>query len=581
MRRSRAPPTTTTTTTTTTPTSTTAHGSGLGLALAALAVLAALHPAQAQDADVCSISSGAPAATGTVKGDVLFSYPSFNGVSGNLTLTWTEVAGNDLQLTQEATNGGTVGYAWYGLQQRIADGFVSNFTFVVQPNTDNGGNAGDGFTYFVQNDKIVDLNGGTGAYLGSYGIGPSVAVGVDLCPTRPSCGATSQIKLVVTNSAYQQNTWAFTNIPKSLADGNTHSLVVAYTGSALGANASVIVSLDGTEFFNGPQQIGDLTALLGSRFAWFGFTASTSWSQTATIGIESWNVLIQPSNVVVKEYETALAASSTGVAAPLQIVYGTEATFTIQARDSCGNILTTPLAGVSAANVSATLTEQVAPGTVVLPNTLVVLTPNITENSDGSFTLVFPLPLGFIGNFNLDANVSDVAAEGMPWTGAVAAYRPAPELGGLPVWALVLLILLALLLIIVISYVVYRLNRYRRKLRENADFIEAGKKQAALDRLEDGTTYVQNPMVGTLDDLKAQLAKNQAELDALRKRGALGEDQNYTIDQLQKQRDDLLSEMNRLKREAQVAGVEETTKADFNQVQQASARKKQFGAQLT
>ena len=356
-----------------------------------------------------------------------------------------------------------------------------------------------------------------------------------------------------------------------LADGSVHNLQVTYGGSALQSSATIIVALNGTVQVT--AQVGDLETLFGSRFAWFGFTASTSWSQTATMDVLDWAVVIQPSNIIVKEYEANTPPT------PLQAVYGTEATFTVQQRNTCGTVLqTTP---PPSDNVTATLTEQIPPGTTVLPSEIVVLVPNVTLNTDGSWSLVFALPLGYIGVFNLDVSVSGVEAEGMPWAGAVLTYRPPPQLGGLPIWALVLLVLLTLLLIIVISYVVYRLNRYRRKLRENAEFIDAGKKQAALDRLEDGTTYVQNPMVGTMDDLKTQLEKNQAELDLLRKRGAAGEDQNYTVEQLQKQRDDLMSEMNRLKREAQVAGVEETTRADYNQVQQANTRKKQFGAQLT
>jgi hypothetical protein len=501
--------------------------------------------------------------TGNVNGVQLFDYPSFSPTSP-ITKTWTNIVNSQLQLTVEETNGGVVGYAWHNRQERIADGFISIVTFNVPVNTMNGGKAGDGFTYFIQHDKIVDLNGGTGDKLGSFGIKRSIAVGVDLCYDRPTCSK-SALKIIKTDENYQQTILAPPSLlAASLANGFNHTLTVVYAGRSV-SFPNISVSLDGVQVFN--VQAGNLETLFSSRFAYFGFTASTSWDQTATINIAAWSVSLQPTDVAVQEYATANAGT-------IKLVYGTKATFVVQRRNTCK----LPLAIADpTANVSAWLFEQ--PQTQILyAEDYVYLKPNITDRNDGTWLLEFALPTGYLGKFDLDVNVSGVRAESMPWINSIETVKPPPQQGeGLPIWALVLLILLTLLLIIVISYVVYRLHRYRKKLRENEEFIKAGKKQAELDKLEDGTSYVANPMVGTVDDLKAQLEKNNAELERLRKRGELGEDQDYTIAQLQKQRDDLLEDMNRLKREEQERGVENATAGRFGQVTEFSKTRKEFG----
>jgi len=274
---------------------------------------------------------------------------------------------------------------------------------------------------------------------------------------------------------------------------------------------------------------------------------------------------MMPADYAVKEFSTF----------PLTADFGSEVVFTLIARDSCQTEIPIPAGSV---NVTSTMVQNIEGNTET-----VTFEGNVTyDNATGSFLISYNLQNFLIATYDLDILIEDPSAgssqlrpDAFPFKSAVQAVTPAPTGVGLPLWALILLIVLILLLIFVLSYIVYRLHRYRKKLQENAEFIEAGKKQAELDRLEDGTQYSANPMVGTIDDLKALLSKNEEELERLRQRGALGEDQNFTIEQLQKQRDNLLEEMNRLKREDQ---EEELRKQKGGNYTVAGARaKKEFG----
>lgn len=493
--------------------------------LALLALLAAVWSVNASS--TCSLYA-APLVTG----DTLFDYPTFNS-STPVNLTWTNIVNGALQLTVAETNGGTVGYAWHYQRERVADGFVSTFSFMIPPNN----LAGDGFTYFIQNDKTVDLNGGSGDKLGAFGIAKSIAVRVDLCSDRPTPCNQAQIGLALVNSTFQ-------NIPianslrnvSNLADGAVHTIVVTYEGRLFGSLAKLRVLLDNAQMFE--AQVGDLSGaqFFGDRQAFFGFTASTSWTNTAFINILSWNTVIVPSDSAIDKLDRTK---------PFTFDFDTVASFKLIRMNSCFQ----PTGVDDGAVVVSTLSQQPLVGQD--PLDAIKMSGNVTNNGDGTYTITYNLPDQLQAVWDLDISANGIDAEGMPFPSGVITQKPLPAGSTLPIWALILLLLLILLIILVLSYVVYRLYRYRKKLKENAEFIEAGKKQAELDRLEDGVAYSANRMVGTIDDLKSQLSKNEEELERLRKRGALGEDQNFTIEQLQKQRDALLEEMNRLKREEQ------------------------------
>jgi len=491
------------------------------------AALAALFLLQLAAAQTCSLY-GEP----FVSPFQLFNHETFDEFTP-VNRTWTTLVNGALRLAEDQPNGGLVGYAWHFRKERIADGFISTVKFRVGAKA----NAGDGFTYFIQNDKTVDLNGGTGDKLGAFGIKSSIGIRVDLCLDRPAPCSQQQVGLQLYDSSLNP-----VAIPSSTAsvsnlnDGQIHTLVVTYGGRLFGANSKLRVRLDSTDLFD--VTVGDLTtpSFFDGRFAYFGFTASTSWTETADIDITSWKTELMPSDSIVDGFV---------VNKTINIDFGTVATFKVIRQNSCRQ----PTGVDDNSTVVATLSQQPTEG--VDPLDLIKMNGNVTNNGDGTYTVTFNMPEFVIAKWDLDVVVAGVQAEGMPWIGSLASAKPIPAGSGLPIWALVLLLLLILLIILVLSYVVYRLYRYRKKLQQNAEFIEAGKKQAELDRLEDGTSYVANPMVGTIDDLKTQLAKNEEELERLRRRGALGEDQNFTIEQLQKQRDALLEEMNRLKREDQ------------------------------
>ncbi|KAH9259324.1 hypothetical protein BASA81_002367 [Batrachochytrium salamandrivorans] len=495
----------------------------------------------------------------------LFSYPSFSS-NTPVIQTWTSVVGSALRLAQKETNGGTVGYAWHNERERIADGFISEFTFRINSG-DNGITAGDGFTYFIQNDKISNLNGGTGDKLGSFGIGRSIAIKFDLCANRPTTVCAQQtMSLVMTNSSYATllpNPTVPVPASMNLANGQVYKVKVVYAGKALGAQAKLLVQLESTTMFD--IIVGDLaTSLFNDRFAYFGFTASTSWSQTADIDVLSWSTDMAPSDTAVVGY------TPSGV---MQLDFGTTAIITVQLRDSCKNPLTS--SGTEPLVVTSTL-FQIPQSANINPLDYVTLVGNVTTNPNGTIFVSYNLPEYYQGFWDLSVQVNGVYSEGMPWAAGVQTVKPAPPTGvDFPVWALVLLILLILLIIAVLGYILYRLRRYKRKLKENAEFIEEGKQQAKLDRLEDGVKYQANPMVGTLDDLKDQLKKNEEELARLKALDELGSQQSFTIESLQKQRNELMEEMNRLKKEEQ---EEELKRKRQEEVVTAGSRaKKEFG----
>lgn len=502
----------------------------------------------------------------SVAGVTLFNYPSFSEATP-VTLTSTSIVNSALQLSADETNGGTHGYVWHNRVERIADGFVSTFTFSAS----NKANAGDGFTYFVQNSPagVVDLNGGTGDKLGSFGIPQSVAIKFDFCANRPNVCNQQKMFLEVKDKdmvTLFSNSSTMVGMPFTTSPplSGVHTVVVSYGGRLLASQARLRVTLNGINVFD--NLVGDLSAtnLLNGRFAYFGFTASTSYTQTVQTLIRTWNTIIQPSDFAITQY------SANG---PYQVVYGSYFELLMIRRNSCKARLFTSVS----LNVTATIFQQYAPGTD--PLDYVIVAGNVSDNGDGSYRIGFQFPSFYQGLWNLNVTANGVSPDSIPWVGGIQSYKPVPLFGGLPIWALVLLLLIILLIIILLSYVTYRLYRYRKKLRENKEFIEAGKIQAELDRLEDGTSYSANPMVGTLDDLKKQLKKNEEELERLRKRGMLGEDQNFTIQQLQKQRDNLVDEMNRLKRQEQES---ELGAATASSTTQAGTRvKKEFGREAT
>jgi hypothetical protein len=523
---------------------------------ALLLLLVSPQPLAVLADQVCSV------ATTPSLGETLFAFPAFVDTTG-LKLVWTSLtAQQTLRLTLEETNGGLQGYAWHDVQERIADGFVSTFRFQIPPPA--SGKPGDGFTYFIQNDKIMDLNGGTGANLGAYGVARSIAMRFDLCYDRPGVCSEQKAGVKITYANLTEVDYGM--VPTAnMSDGLVHTVTVSYGGRLLGGAATVRAMLDNVLLFE--TTVGDLeTQLFGSRFAWFGFSASTSWTETAQIDILSWDVKIQPSDSAINEYSVT----------PLRFPYGTTATALVILRDSCKNRVS--IGPSTPPTIVATLMQEAPNGTD--PADYVILSANISDMHDGSYQLSFNLPPKWQGKYDLDVSVGGVRADSMPWIGGIVAFKPDPPGSSLPLWGLILLLLLVLLIILVLSYIVYRLHRYRKKLKENEEFIEAGKKQAELDRLEDGLSYAANPLVGTVDDLKTQLTKNEDELARLRGRHQVGEDQDFTIQQLQAQRDNLMQEMNRLKREEQEAQANQQTQSNLTGGPGGKSRK-EFGREMT
>lgn len=300
----------------------------------------------------------------------------------------------------------------------------------------------------------------------------------------------------------------------------------------------VVVFLNGAEVARG--DFGNLQdVLFGSRFAYIGFSSSTSQSaSTANTIVSSLKLDLQPANYQV--------TTKLGV----DVVWGRTFSVGVSKADSCQ----IPIATSELASITAVLELTERDGDEFYnggggARITEVGVPTFDAVSE-QFVVQFDLPFNIPGKWKLTMEVNDVSIDGSPIDNAVISVPPDAD-GGIPTWGLALLISLVALIVLGLAYVVLRLRRYRKKLAENKEDIEAGKEKHHLDNLERGVEFKMNPLMGSLDDMRAQLRKNEEELNRLRNGKASQFDDAYTVDQLQAQNADLRNEMNKLKKEAQ------------------------------
>jgi hypothetical protein len=129
----------------------------------------------------CGVFSGMAIFAFALPASADLHYPDFNSTAGlTLNNSATATAGK-LRLTSNQLN--QVGSAYGTAQQRVRDGFTTQFQFQITGLTgdfpdDNGQVGGDGFSFIVQNQSVNALGNGGNA-LGYGGITNSIAIELD------------------------------------------------------------------------------------------------------------------------------------------------------------------------------------------------------------------------------------------------------------------------------------------------------------------------------------------------------------------------------------------------------------------
>jgi hypothetical protein len=429
----------------------------------------------------------------------------------------------------------------------------------------------------IQNDRIKNMNGNTARALAFNDIARSIAVAIHICPGDGITCDTPDVRVEVHDDAGDTVTDQAAVIPLSIdvTDGEIHTLVLMYSAES----TTVSVTIDDEVMLESVVLSEPLESLFDSEIATMGFTASTSWSKTADIDIMG-----------LKLEQFVSTASVLEGTKSQDVDWGKKVNFTIEFSDSCGNELTETPANVTN-RIEAKLIKRednspvptpapFGPYDVVFADTAqsIVGAPVMTDNQDGTVSLQFTLPEFQVAKFDLDVVIDATRTRGGPYRSVASSLRPVVIVAdGFPLEWLVILIIILLLLIILVIAVVHWLRKYRKKLRDNKEFILAGLEQARLDKLDEGVTYETNEMIGaSADELRSKLAANQAELEKLKGR-QLGDDDEYTLNQLGEHRDKLLREMNRLKQQEQESSAANQT---FTGMGQRNKRMvKEFGAQ--
>lgn len=463
--------------------------------------------------------------------------------------------GTTVQLVDGSEPGGSSSQIWFAQQERVTDGFIATFDFVF-----NG--LGDGFAFVVQNDKTSNTLGGARENLGFRdAIDKFIAVGFETCTNGAE---PCQEKVVI----WTQGVLADGDTPVPVAEAPLAATTIA-TASLVTAQVvysqkdqEVTVLINGDVIVAGP--VGDVeTEIFGSKQGWFGFAASTFEDLTADVEIFNFRLDQQP--------------SSTAITTPLAqtVDFGDSVVFTLVNRNNCQQ----PVAFAPGAVVVANLTNdnQVALGGIVNEEDKVegrdFFLPTLSTNVAGAIEMRFDLPFRVETSWTLQVEVDGVGTNGTPLGSAVISKEPEPDTG-LPTYGLALLITIIALIVIGLIYAVVRLRRYRKKLRENALDIDAGKEKYKLDQLDNDMSYNINPMLGSLDEMKKKLADNEKELSRLRSGKSNLYDDDYTIEKLQEQNSKLRDEMNKLKKEVQ---QDEALNTNYSgQVEGSKNVKKQF-----
>uniref|UniRef100_A0A7S3PRH6 L-type lectin-like domain-containing protein n=1 Tax=Aplanochytrium stocchinoi TaxID=215587 RepID=A0A7S3PRH6_9STRA len=432
----------------------------------------------------------------------------------------------------EDGGGGVTGTTWFTEKQRIGDGFIAEFQFSIRGAGD-GDLISDGIAFVAQNDRIENIQGGIGENLGyRSGLNKYMAVAFDICADRenefgPTLPCVDHRVRIDVAGAQEGSNINLIDDPVGggldLQDGVIHTGKVSYLASTKVVKVYIDDLLQAQVTL--PEALEDFW---GDKFAYFGFTAS--------------NMDIAPANVNLLSFRLDQLKSATGVISGLSRKYdfGQRVSFILGVFDTCNTLLgeADALTFVqSANNITASLTFQ--------GDDDLVLNPTIQDREDGTYGIFFDLPQNVVGSWTLEIRVNNILTQDMPLANAVSSVVPTD--GGLSTQNLIILCVIIALLVMAMAYWINRLNRYKKKLAENKENIDMGKVAHKIADIDKDVTYNMNPMLGTLDEMKEKLAKNEKILAQF---GA-GEtmDENFTIDQLEDENRKLRDEMRRLKKE--------------------------------
>ncbi len=159
---------------------------------------------------------------------------------------------------------------------RTTDVFVGEFTTTFRFRfVDLIGGGADGLTFTIQPTGPGEL-GGSGGGLGYAGISPSVAVEFDIYYNFPLFDPSANHIGVNTNGSVVSV--ATTNIPAGylLQDGQTWTATIDYAGGTLTTRL-----YRGSTLVTTLAHAVDIPALLGTSYAYVGFTASTGGAAAA------------------------------------------------------------------------------------------------------------------------------------------------------------------------------------------------------------------------------------------------------------------------------------------------------------
>ncbi|MGE0481881.1 MAG: PQQ-dependent sugar dehydrogenase, partial [Phycisphaerae bacterium] len=221
-----------------------------------------------------------------------FDYADFNSTAGLALVNQATPVGGVLRLTPNTT--GATGAAYYGVKQRVVDGFRTTFSFRISGLT--GGGA-DGFAMVIQNAAFGAI-GGSGCQNGYHGIANSVAVEFDTFANTTCEGgdvndpSDNHISIhtlgTAPNSVNESASIGATTALPNLSDGAPRVVQVLYS------NGELAVFLDDLEtpVLTAPLDLAS-TLSLDNGGAWVGFTASTGGS-AENHDILSWQFVESP-----------------------------------------------------------------------------------------------------------------------------------------------------------------------------------------------------------------------------------------------------------------------------------------------
>jgi hypothetical protein len=211
------------------------------------------------------------------------------------------IVSNTLELTSGAANQARSAYYTYPSDPTGHAGkqYIASFTTTFTYTMSSTGSPADGATFIIQNSSVTALGGGGGS-LGYQGVTPSFALAINVY------GGHALGTEFLTNGNVDFN-YTQTNINTSLQN-TPITITIGYAAGVVTVTEQQTIS--GTLETDTKSLAIDLPTLLGSDYAWVGFTGATGGSNS-TQQITSWSF----DQGVVPTYPTNLAGTVTGYTA--------------------------------------------------------------------------------------------------------------------------------------------------------------------------------------------------------------------------------------------------------------------------